>query len=192
MIGPYRIEGYVIASADGMIADASGAMPPGLEHDADKRYFEEALEHVAAVVHGRRSQEIQAKTPSRRRLVLTHRVEALMRHPDNPNALLWNPAGAPFAEACRALGIVSGTIGVIGGPKVYSLFLKMGYDAFHLCRAVNVLLPDGLPVFGRDLRQGEPEASLRAAGLSPGPTRMLSAEVSLTDWTHRAEAARPG
>ena len=27
MIGPYRIEGYVIASADGMIADATGVMP---------------------------------------------------------------------------------------------------------------------------------------------------------------------
>ncbi len=28
MIGSYRIEAYVIASADGMIADATGVMPP--------------------------------------------------------------------------------------------------------------------------------------------------------------------
>ena len=183
MIGPYRIEAYVIASADGMIADASGVMPPALEHDADKRYFAEALDHAAAVVHGRRSQEIQPKTPRRRRLILTHRVEALTRDPDNPKALFWNPTGAPFEEACAALGVSAGTIGVIGGPKVYSLFLKMGYDAFHLCRAVDVRLPDGLPVFVRDLYGGEPEASLRAAGLSPGPTQMLSEEVSLTDCT---------
>ena len=192
MIGPYRIKGYVIASADGMIADASGVMPPGLEHDADKRYFIEALDHVAAVVHGRRSQEIQPKTLRRRRLVLTHRVEALARHPDNQKALLWNPAGALFEEACAALEVSGGTIGVIGGPKVYSLFLKMGYDAFHLCRAVNVRLPDGLPVFVRDLYGAEPEASLRAAGLRPGPTQMLSEEVSLTDWTRPADAAQPG
>ena len=192
MIGPYRIEGYVIASADGMIADASGAMPPGLEHDADKRYFAEALDHVAAVVHGRRSQEIQPKSPSRRRLILTRGVDALARHPDNPRALFWNPAGAPFGEACAALGIVSGTIAIIGGPKVYSLFLKLGYDAFHLCRAVNVRLPDGLPAFVRDLFDGEPDACLKGAGLRAAGTRPLSDEVSLTDWTRRAEATRPG
>ncbi len=186
MIGPYRIEGYVITSADGMIADATGLMPPALEHDADKRYFAEALDHVAAVVHGRRSQEIQPKSPNRRRLVLTHGVEALARHPDNSNALLWNPAGAPFEEACAALGVASGTIGIIGGPKVYSLFLKMGYDAFHLCRAVNVRLPDGLPVFVRDLYRGEPEPSLEAAGLVPGPLQKLSDEVSLADWRRTA------
>ena len=46
MIGPYRIEGYVIASADGMIADATGVMPLALQLDADKVYFEDELEHV--------------------------------------------------------------------------------------------------------------------------------------------------
>ncbi len=165
MIGPYRIEGYVIASADGRIADATGVMPPSLEHDADKRYFEEALESVAAVVHGRRSQEIHAKTPIRRRLILTQRVEALARCPDNPRAVLWNPAGAPFEAASAMLGVESGTIAIIGGPKVYSLFLKLGYDAFHLCRAINVRLPDGLPVFVRDLFGAEPDACLTEAGL---------------------------
>ena len=123
------------------------------------------------MVHGRHSQEFQANTPSRRRLILTRRVEALARHPNNSHALLWNPVGALFEEACAALGVDAGTIGVIGGPAVYTLFLKMGYDAFHLCRAVEVLLPDGLPVFVRDLYGGEPEASLEAAGLIPGPRR---------------------
>ncbi len=191
MIGPYRIEGYVIASADGMIADATGIMPPTLEHDADKRYFAEALDHAAAVVHGRRSQEIQPKSPNRRRLVLTHGVAALAPHPDNSRALLWNPAGASFEEACVALGVAAGTIGILGGPKVYSLFLKMGYDAFHLCRAVNVRLPGGMPVFVRDLFGGEPDASLEAAGLVPGPLQTLSDDVSLTDWTRTAKPAQP-
>ena len=36
MIGPYRIEGFAIASADGMIADETGVMPLSLQRDADK------------------------------------------------------------------------------------------------------------------------------------------------------------
>src|SRR5271157_694373 len=176
MIGAHRIEGFVIASADGMIADATGVMPPSLQHDADKRYFEEALEGVAAVVHGRHSQEIQANSPRRRRLILTHGVKGLAPHPENPRALLWNPQGAPFEEALAA-------VAVIGGPRVYSLFLETGYDAFHLCRAVKVRLPGGLPVFANDRFGGEPDASLKAAGLTAGPTRRLDEEVTLTDWT---------
>ena len=182
MIGPYRIEGYVIASADGMIADAAGVMPPDLEHDADKRYFEYALDHVEAVVHGRHSQENHPNSAHRRRLILTRAVAALAADPKNPKALLWNPAGAPFEKACAALGIETGTIAVIGGPLVYSFFLE-GYDVFHLSRAVKVRLPGGLPVFAKDRFGGEPDASLKAAGLTAGPTRRLDEEVTLTDWT---------
>ncbi len=50
MIGPYRIEGYAIASADGMIADAAGVMPLALQLDADKVYFETELERIEAVI----------------------------------------------------------------------------------------------------------------------------------------------
>jgi hypothetical protein len=183
VIGPYRIEGYVITSADGMIADSDGVMPPSLEHDADKRYFEKALDHADVVVHGCHSQEFHPKTLRRRRLILTHAVEALAPHPNNAKARLWNPAGAPFEEVCAALGVDSGTIAVIGGPVVYTLFLKMGYDAFHLCRAVNVVLPGGLPVFVKSLFGGEPEACLAAAGLRADETLWLGDEVTLTDWT---------
>jgi dihydrofolate reductase len=183
VIGGFRVEGYVIASADGMIADANGVMPRSLHHNADKRYFEAGLDHVEAVVHGRHSQEFQPKTLRRRRLILTRSVEALAPHPNNAHALLWNPAGAPFEKACAALGVDSGTIAVIGGPMVYTLFLKMGYDIFHLCRAEGVLLPGGLPVFIRDLFGGEPDACLAAAGLRAGQTLWLGDEVTLTDWT---------
>ena len=189
MIGAYRIEGYVIASADGMIADGTGVMPLSLQLDADKRYFEEALELVEAVVHGRRSQEFHANSPGRRRLILTRAVGSLARDPDNPRALLWNPDGASFEAACAALGVGAGTIAVIGGPLVYSLFLEMGYDAFHLCRAVNVKLPGGLPVFARDRFGGEPDAALNGAGLKAGETLRLDDQVSLTDWTRSERAA---
>jgi dihydrofolate reductase len=185
MIGAFRITGYVIASADGRIADASGH-PAALKLDADHRFFENGLKHVDAVVHGRHSHEGQPNSTGRRRLILTRSVPGLAPDPQNAKARLWNPAGASFEEACAALGLSSGTVAILGGPLVYTLFLKRGYDNFHLSRAVNVRIPDGLPVFIREAFGGEPEAALAAAGLKPGPTLWLDDEVSVTDW-ERAE-----
>jgi hypothetical protein len=122
----------------------------------------------------------------RRRLILTRQVEGLAPDPDNPKARLWNPAGASLEAACGALGLSSGTVAVIGGPPVFTLFLKLGYDCFHLSRAVNVRLPGGLPVFGRERFGGDPDATLAAAGLRPRPARWLEDGLTLTDWV-RAE-----
>ena len=183
MIGPYRIEGFAIVSSDGMIADETGVMPAALQLDADKAYFEDALELVAVVVHGRRSQEIQPKAASRRRLVLTRAVAGLAPDPENPLARLWNPAGASLTQALSSLGVAGGAVAAIGGPQVYSLFLDLGYDVFHLCRAVEVGLPGGLPLFQRDRFGGAPEASLKAAGLTAGVPRWLGEGVTLTEWT---------
>jgi dihydrofolate reductase len=182
MIGAYRIEAYVIASADGMIADASGVQPASLQFEADRRHFQEGLDHADVVVNGRRSQEGHPDAMSRRRLVLTRQVAGLAPDPDNPKARLWNPAGASFETACAELGLSAGTIAVIGGPQVYALFLKLGYDCFHLSRAVKVRLPGGLPVFSRERFGGDPDATLSAAGLKPGPTQWLEDRLTLTDW----------
>jgi len=182
MIGAFRIVGYVIASADGRIADANGRHPASLMLAADQRFFENGLAHVDAVVHGRHSHEGHPASAAKPRLILTHSVPALAPDPANANAMLWNPAGASFVEACAALGLSSGTVAVLGGPLVYTLFLKHGYDNFHLSRAVNVWIPDGLPVFIREAHGGEPEAALRAAGLTPGHTMWLDDEVTVTDW----------
>jgi dihydrofolate reductase len=178
MIGAYRIEAYVIASADGMIADASGVQPASLQFEADRLQFENGLDHAAAVVNGRHSAEGQPNSPNRRRLIVTRQVASLAADPDNPNARFWNPAGASLEEACAALGLSSGTIAVIGGPQIYVLFLKLGYDCFHLSRAVKVRLPGGLPLFG-----GDPDAALAAAGLSASPPQWLEDGLTLTDWT---------
>ncbi len=182
MIGPYRIAAFAIVSADGMIADASGAMPLALKRDADKAYFEEALEGVEAVIHGRHSEEIQPKAALRPRLVLTRSVKGVALHPTNRRALLWNPAGAPLTEALAALGVAEGTVAAIGGPQVYSLFLGLGYDAFHLSSVADVRLPGGLRLFLRDRFDGEPEACLNAAGLEPRAPVALGDGVTLTDW----------
>ena len=101
MPGPFRIEGYAIVSADGMIADATGLMPNSLKIEADQRLYAEALDRVTVVAHGRLSHEGQPKSPSRRRLILTRRVGALATDPDNPNARFWNPAGADVRRGVR-------------------------------------------------------------------------------------------
>jgi hypothetical protein len=181
MIGPFCVEAYVIASADGMLADACGVQPASLHFEADQRHFYEGLDRADVVVNGRNSQEGQ-NAMSRRRLVVTRQVEGIGADPDNPKARLWNPAGASLEAACAALSLSSGTVAVIGGPQVFALFLKLGYDCFHLSRAVNVRLPRGMLVFGREGLGGDPDAALAAAGLKPGPTNWLEEGLTLTDW----------
>ena len=93
------------------------------------------------------------------------------------------PAGASFEDGLAALGVSSGTVAVIGGPQVYTQFLKRGYDNFRLSRAMKVWMPDGLPVFIRETPGGgEPEAALAAAGLNARPYHWLDDEVTVTDW----------
>jgi dihydrofolate reductase len=181
MIGAFRIEAYVIVSADGMLADVHGVQPASLHFAADQRQFENGLDRADVVVNGRHSAEGQPNSMSRRRLIVTRQVGSLAFDPDNPKARLWNPAGASLQEACAALGVNSGAVVVIGGPQVYILFLKLGYDCFHLSRAVNVRLPRGLPLFG-----GDPDAKLSAAGLKARPPVSLEDGLTLTDWV-RAE-----
>jgi len=183
---PSRIEGYVIVSADGMIADASGVMPDALKFDADQRFFEQGLDGVDAVVHGKNSHERQPHSHLRRRIVLTRRVAAIAPDPADATALLWNPAGAPFEEAWDALRVPNGKLGVIGGTDVFGMFLPR-YDVFHLPRATNVRLPGGRPVFP-GVPERTPEDILRAHGLTPEPTQMLDATngLTLTTWVRRA------
>ena len=109
--------------------------------------------------------------------MLTRQVAGLAPDPDTPKARLWNPAGASLEEACAALGLKAGMVAVIGGPQAFTLFLKLGYDCFHLSRAVKVRLPDGLPLFG-----GDPDGALKAVGLKPRPAVWLDDGLSLTDW----------
>ena len=172
-----RIQGYAIVSEDGMLADASRTMPASLVFEADQRFFEAALDGVDVVVHGRHSQERQPRSPLRRRLVLTRRVAGIAPHPANARALLWNPAGASFEDALLALGQPVASVGVIGGPDVFALFLDR-YDTFYLTRTPDVRLPGGVPVFP-DVPARSPEDILAAHGLLAGPAQVLDAAARL-------------
>jgi dihydrofolate reductase len=182
-----RIVGYAIVSVEGMLADRFGQMPEALKIDADQRFFEAALNGVDAVVHGRHSRENQASSPQRRRLILTRKVSAVAEDPENPMARLWNPAGASFGEACRALGVNAGVVAIIGGTEVFGRFLAIGYDAFNLSHANKVRLPGGRPVFPQ-VPARTPEDVLASHGLAPGPRRVLDAQAdaTLVTWTREA------
>jgi dihydrofolate reductase len=181
-----RVEGYAIISEDGMLADAHRIMPASLQIEADQRFFEEGLNGVDVVVHGRHSQEQQPRSRERNRVILTRRIPALSPHPTNPKALLWNPAGAPFEDTLKSFGISNARVGVIGGAEVFQLFLFQ-YDVFWLTRAPGVTLPGGRPVFP-EVPELKPEDILSAHGLMPGPVKMLDAARDLTvvGWTPAA------
>jgi hypothetical protein len=57
-----RVQGYAIISEDGMLATVERIMPPSLMFDADQRFFEQGLDGVDVVVHGRYSQERQLRS----------------------------------------------------------------------------------------------------------------------------------
>jgi len=185
---PFRIEGYVIVSADGMIATAEGVMPDALKIEADQRFFHASLDHAGALAHGRHSQETDARAPQRRRVILTRRIAALAPDPRNAKAVWWNPAGASLEAAWDALGAPSGPLAVIGGTEVFGLFLAIGYDAFHLSRAGKVRLPGGRPVFP-GVGPRAPEDFLAEHGLEPGPMQILdeAADATLCTWRRTAD-----
>lgn len=177
-----RIEGYVIVSADGMLADASGVMPKSLKFKGDHAFFSSGLDRADVVVHGRNSFEDQPNSPLRKRIILTHTVKSIARDPENAKATLWNPAGASFEEACAHAGTREGTAAIIGGPAVFGMFLDR-YDTFWLSEAPHVNLPGGeacLP----GVPEHSPQGVLAAHGLEPREVKILDAsdDIRVTAW----------
>jgi dihydrofolate reductase len=177
-----RIEGYVIVSADGMLANADHVMPAALKFEGDKQFFTAALDRAALIVHGRHSHEGQPNSLLRKRLIVTRTIDAIAPDPSNPRATLWNPAGASFEAACDHAGAGAGAVAIIGGPQVFAMFMDR-YDTFWLSQAPRVRLPDGEPCFPGVPAQ-TPQAILAAHGLRAGAAQILDApaDVSVTPW----------
>jgi len=177
-----HIEGYVIVSADGMLANAERVMPDELKFEGDKRFFTQALDRADLIVHGRHSHEGQPNSPRRKRIILTRTIGGIASDPSNPNATFWNPAGASFEAACARAGAGLGRIAIIGGPKVFDMFLNR-YDTFWLSRAPRVRLPGGEPVFA-GVPGHSPEEILAAHGLQACESQTLDAaeHVVVTAW----------
>jgi len=158
-----RIEGYAIISEDGMIADGDGNMPPSLKLEADQIFFEQGLDAVDIVVHGRNSHEQQKRSHLRRRVIVTRKIPDISPDSTDKNILFWNPAGASFEQALDFYGPPNRLIGVVGGTDVFGLFLPI-YDVFYLSTALGVRIPDGRPVFP-DVPAKTPEDVLAENGL---------------------------
>ena len=186
MMPRLRIDGYVIVSSDGMLANAARMMPDELKFEGDKQFFNAALDRADLIVHGRNSYEDQPNSPQRKRIIVTRRIGATAPDPSNPKAVLWNPAGASFEAACDATGVRSGTVAIIGGPDVFEMFMDL-YDTFWLSQAPRVRLPGGEPCFpGVPARS--PEQVLAAWGLKAGEARILDRAdgVRVTPWQRAA------
>jgi dihydrofolate reductase len=180
------IEGYVIVSADGMLADGKGVMPDSIKFDADQHFFQTSLDRAAVILHGRHSHEGGPRAAKRKRVVLTRQIATLAPDPVVPNATLWNPLGVSLDEALQNVGVKDGVVAVIGGPEVFSMFLPL-YDAFNLSRAERATIPGGLPVFAEVGPNATVEDVLSRHGLKPGPKRDLDAAagVSVTRWERK-------
>jgi dihydrofolate reductase len=183
MIGSNRIEGYAIISADGMIADAGGKMPDTIRDQADQDFLQAELDRAVAVVHGRHSHEGGPRAAGRKRVVVTRQVASLAPDPSHPRSLLWNPAGATFDAAIKAIGVASGTIAIVGGTEVFELFLPL-YDAFHVTLAERARIPAGRPLFPEVGPDATPSEVFARHGLRPDPPRDLDAAagITLTTW----------
>jgi dihydrofolate reductase len=179
MIASHPIEGYAIVSADGMIADDSGSMPDCIRNDADQHFLQTAMDQAAVLIHGRHSHEGGPRAARRKRLVLTRQVPDIAPDPSQPNAMLWNPAGASVEAVLGTLNIGPGPIAIIGGTEVFDLFLHR-YDVFHLTRAERAKIPGGRPLFTAVGGAATVDDVLVRSGLRPGPPRDIDAATGVT------------
>ncbi len=176
------IEGFAIVSRDGMLAGADGVMPNSLKFKTDLDFLDRSLDAAALLIHGRKSHEAQPNSDQRPRLLLTRSAGPFSMQPVEPNVWRWNPDVTPLSEVCRALGVASGVVAILGGTAAYDMFLPV-YAKFHLCRARKVELPGGVPVFHKVGEGRPPEIVLHANGMELVAEITLDAEHDLRHQT---------
>jgi hypothetical protein len=178
VIGGLSIEGFAIVSRNGMLAGADGSMPNSLKFDEDQQFLDAQMDAAALLVHGRKSHEGQDNSHKRKRLLLTRAGAPFTTTPIEPNIWLWSPEATKFSDVCKALGVESGVVAILGGTAGYDMFLPF-YAKFHLALASRVDLPGGVPVFSA-VSDGHPPATvLQAAGLKLADQAVLNAEHDL-------------
>jgi dihydrofolate reductase len=182
MIGKYPIHGHAIVSADHAIATPEGTYPAVLFNPADQKHFQEALDGAALTVIGRRGHESDKNPRLRNRLVVSSSGRGIERREDG---WWWNPQFVSIAAALAAAAPNGGIAAVVGGQRVFDLFLDAGYDRFDLARAETVTIPGGLAIFSEVERGRTPETILAERGLQPGAMEILDAvkRVTLTAWS---------
>ena len=176
-----EINGYAIVSDDDRIAGPDGLIPASLRNEKDWDCFQRALAGSDLVVLGHRSHQLAPNVRGDQRLVISRRTAGLEQHPD---VWWWNPARVSWVEVAKELLPRGGVVAVPGGQGVFDLFLKIGFDAFHLTRAHGVRLPGGRALFSGCDAGLTAEAVLASAGLRPSKIIVLDAEhdVDMSVW----------
>ena len=120
--------------------------------------------------------------------MLSHQVQGLEQRED---AAWWSPQAISFAEVTRVLLPQGGRVAVTGGRFVFDEFLRIGFDAFHLARASNCRIENGIPIFSECLKGESAEAILQRYGLTLISTRLLDAKagVDLSLWERPLSSA---
>ena len=185
---PLAVHGHAIISDDDKIAGPDGLTPPALRNDADWAYFQRALDAAAFTVLGRLGHEANPNIKNRRRVVVSSSARRIEARRD---ATWWNPAEAPFAEIAARLAPEGGIVAVPGGRGVFDLFLRIGFDEFHLVRARGVSVPGGRFLFSACELGPSAEEVLAGAGMTPAPARSLDERVDLTVWRRLAIPTPP-
>lgn len=168
-----------------MLADANGRMPSALVIEADQKHLSDGLDRADVLVHGRNSHENQPQSPRRRWLIATRTIASIASAPDQPQALLWNPAGISLEKAAEMLGVRHGTVAILGGTEIFGLFLPR-YDVFYLSHVAGLRLPFGRAVFPQ-VPVRNPEAVLAASKLTRAAQQPLdlSRGVTLSTWVRQ-------
>jgi hypothetical protein len=157
-----EIHGYAIVSDDDKIADAEGLIPAALRNDKDWQQYQSALAHSDLVVFARKSHENEPETHGVPRIVVSREGKGLEQR---DGVWWWNPADIGWGEVVARVLPDGGEVAAPGGQGVFDMFLKIGYDVFHLARARGVKLPGGRPVFSECTDGVHAEAVLEKYGL---------------------------
>jgi len=177
-----HIHGYAIVSDDDRITDSTGETPPSLRNDADWAYFQRELDRADLVVLGRIGHEANPNTKGRPRLVVSTSSSGLEKRGDE---WWWNPDRCGWEEAMSTILPQGGRVAVPGGRRVFDLFLRIGYDVFHLSRAEGIRVGPGIGLFSVCDAGKSACAALFESGLEAGPRQVLDPRqpVSLTLWS---------
>jgi hypothetical protein len=181
MAGNLHITGYAIVSDDDKIAAADGLTPASLRNEKDWELYQRAQEIANLVVFARRSHELEPNIHRSVRLVVSREAAGLEERPDG---WWWDPRQTTWEEVAARILPAGGVVAVGGGQVVFDLFLMIGFDGFHLSRALGVKLPGGRPVFSACDTGVTAASVLEQHRLSLTKTMPLDPEhgVELTIW----------
>jgi hypothetical protein len=184
-----EITGYAIVSDDDKIAGADGLIPPSMHNEKDWELYQRGLAGSDLIVFGHRSHKLEPNERGDRRLVVWSAPTSLLERED---AWWWNPSLVAWPEVAEKLLPRGGLVAAPGGQGVFDLFLKIGYDAFHLSHAHGVSLPGGRAVFSACDGGLSAAAILSGAGLSVAETLALDPDHGVDMKIWRRIPARTG